>query len=84
MKSGNGNESAVFFEIGNCRSEFHFQLFGMFFNDGATFLNIIGDNSATIRNYASMTDDVILKNRDIRGSTSDVHDGNSCFFFLFG
>ncbi len=56
--------------------------FGLLLHDLASLSDVLCENIAAKRNDGCVTNDPILKNRDIRCSTSDIDQCYTGFFFL--
>jgi hypothetical protein len=55
----------------------------MFLYDGTAFFDIFGNNSAAVWDHTGMTNDIILKDRNIGCTTTNVNNGHTGFFLFF-
>ena len=79
----NGNNFIVPVLAGQGGAEFHFQLFGMFPDDGAALFHVFGDHITPKGDHSRMPDDAILEDGQVSGSTPDVDQHHTRLFFFF-
>src|SRR5690606_9146638 len=78
----NGYDLIVLVLPGPGGTEFYLQQFGLFFDDRAALLDVLGNHIAPKGYHGGMSDDPVLEDGQIGGSAPDVDQGHPGFLLL--
>ena len=82
-QAGNDHDFVLGHFLLEGRAEFALERFGVLFQHAAALLDVVRDGVASKGNDSGVADDALLKDGDVGGAATDVHQGDAGFLFFF-